>query len=465
MKIYAPNIHLFAFQLYKPANLEEINADEQNKLWHGADAIVKTILHTDLNLSQNIDVSKNSDSPRVDLLKESAVKDGNHSLPFENKISVDHQQDVMIKGFAYPVQLHDSYGLSLNLRRPEKEADGTPSVDLDISFLSNLNPHNCLTLSPNKLFLGQTLLITAWLTGAKDKKYLYEIAESCLQAVFADAKQRPSFHRQGELFGSPIFEYGLFSELANYQHVLIWLFVDEQADEKFGLIYSELLDLFFFRTKVVKAYQDSRKTYYLLDEQYKNIERQLDKLSNQKIDNLNQKDLNELTEKLKYLAELAVKYTRLLRNLEDYQNTIAINSENYHDRLQQISSKTQQADLSFLETFYHKISALFQKQINFDLGYFKHGTGLLEQVISSIRGIVEIEQAKRDRSLEQTIQIIGVALGGGVIVSGVVTQHIDKPFAPISVKNPPHPMILSLFWSFVAIAFLWWVARWWTNRK
>ncbi len=99
------------------------------------------------------------------------------------------------------------------------------------------------------------------------------------------------------------------------------------------------------------------------------------------------------------------------------------------------------------------------------MGYFKHGTGLLEQVISSIRGIVEIEQAKRDRSLEQTIQIIGVALGGGAIVSGVVTQHIDKPFAPISVKNPPHPMILSLLWSFVAIAFLWWLAKLWTKRN
>jgi hypothetical protein len=172
-----------------------------------------------------------------------------------------------------------------------------------------------------------------------------------------------------------------------------------------------------------------------------------------------------ITEKLKKLPQLAARYARLLRNLEDYQNTIAINSENYHDRLQQIRSKTQQADLSFLETFYHKNSALFQKQINADLGYFKHGTGLLEQVISSIRGIVEIEQAKRDRSLEQTIQIIGVALGGGAIVSGVVTEHIDKPFAPISVKNPPHPIVSSLFWSILAIALLWWVARWRVKRK
>ncbi len=390
MKIYAPNIHLFAFQLYKAANLEEINLDEQNQLWQSADEIVDTILHKDLHLSQNVDVSKDSDRPRVDLLKESAVKDGDYSLAFENNISVGHQQDVIIKGFAYPVQLHDSYGLWLNLRRPETEADGTQTADLDISFLSKLNPKNCLTLSPNRLFIGQTLLITAWLTGAKDKQYLYEIAESCLQAVFADPKHRPSFQRQGELFGSPIFEYGLFSELANYQHVLIWLFVDEQADNNLNSIYSELLDLFFFRSKVVKAYQDSREIYNLLDEAYKEIETEVNNLPNHQNNSLTQKDLNQLAKKLKTLPQLAARYTRLLRNLEDYQNTIAINSENYDDRLQQISSKTQQADLSFLESFYQKNSALFQKQINFDLGYFKHGAGLLEQVISSIRGIVEL---------------------------------------------------------------------------
>ncbi|MEC4815211.1 MAG: hypothetical protein SAK29_18325 [Scytonema sp. PMC 1069.18] len=39
---------------------------------------------------------------------------------------------------------------------------------------------------------------------------------------------------------------------------------------------------------------------------------------------------------------------------------------------------------------------------------------------------------KRDRSLERTFQVLGTAFGGGAIVSGVVTQHIDKPFVPIN---------------------------------
>ncbi|MEH2318355.1 hypothetical protein [Nostoc sp.] len=74
-------------------------------------------------------------------------------------------------------------------------------------------------------------------------------------------------------------------------------------------------------------------------------------------------------------------------------------------------------------------------------------------MVDTIRGIVETEQAESDRSLEDTIQILGTAFGGGAIVSGVVSQYIDKPFAPTNFKYPVSPLVLSLLWSFLATAF------------
>ncbi|MDJ0675249.1 MAG: hypothetical protein QNJ36_07725 [Calothrix sp. MO_167.B42] len=71
-------------------------------------------------------------------------------------------------------------------------------------------------------------------------------------------------------------------------------------------------------------------------------------------------------------------------------------------------------------------------------------------MIGTIRGVVEVEQAKRDRSLENTVKVLGIAFGGGAIVSGVVAQHIEKPFAPINFKYPLHPLVLSLLWSVLA---------------
>ncbi|MEH2244820.1 hypothetical protein [Nostoc sp.] len=167
MKIYAPNIHLFAFQLYKSANIDGTPTDK-NFLWNTGDEIVDITLHQDLHLHQRIDVNKEPNSPRVDLLKETEVIDDNYSVSFDG-ITLDQNQNLLIKGFAHPLRLYDSYSLWLNLRRPEKE-NNNHTDDVDISFLRKLNPDNCLTVKDNPLLIGQTLLITGWLTGAKEKK-------------------------------------------------------------------------------------------------------------------------------------------------------------------------------------------------------------------------------------------------------------------------------------------------------
>ncbi|MEN2383511.1 MAG: hypothetical protein ACSI46_02920 [Gloeotrichia echinulata DVL01] len=242
--------------------------------------------------------------------------------------------------------------------------------------------------------------------------------------------------------------------------MLIWLFADEQADINFNKSYQTLLDLFFFRTKAVKAYKDSREIYKQLDKAYRQIETTIDQVP--KLDNKQSSraaDLTDLKQQLKALPQLALTYTRLLRNLEEYQNTIAINANNYAERLEQIRGIIPNGeDISFLENFSQRNCLFFQQQISADLGYFRHGSALLGQAIDTIRGIVEIEQTERDRSLENTIQILGIGFGGGAIISGVVVQHIDKinqPLVAISPNNPPHPFYASLIISIlVTLGFI-----------
>ncbi len=87
-----------------------------------------------------------------------------------------------------------------------------------------------------------------------------------------------------------------------------------------------------------------------------------------------------------------------------------------------------------------------QLHIKLVLGYFRHGTGLIEQAIASIRGIVEIEQARselaqknRDDRLESTIQAIGVGLAAGGIAASSGT---DKLFETLRQNHVPAPLIL-----------------------
>ncbi|MEH2457855.1 hypothetical protein [Nostoc sp.] len=110
-------------------------------------------------------------------------------------------------------------------------------------------------------------------------------------------------------------------------------------------------------------------------------------------------------------------------------------------------------NLEFLSNFLDLAEDTFVEQINTNLAYLTPGQNLFDQMIATIRAIVEVEQAKRDRSLEGTIQVLGAAFGGGAIVSGVVSQYIDKPFAPTNFKYSVSPLILSLLWSFLATTF------------
>ncbi|MEA5623069.1 hypothetical protein [Nostoc sp. UHCC 0251] len=119
------------------------------------------------------------------------------------------------------------------------------------------------------------------------------------------------------------------------------------------------------------------------------------------------------------------------------------------------------------QDFINKDCKKWQEQIQTYINYLTPGQELFGQLVDTIRGIVETEQTERDRSLENTIQVLGIGFGGGAIISGVIVQHIDKinqPLTPISPNNPPHPfyasLLLSIFATLLFIALGWcWINK------
>ena len=131
--------------------------------------------------------------------------------------------------------------------------------------------------------------------------------------------------------------------------------------------------------------------------------------------------------------------------------------KNYKLELDRIKKLCEQDDLAFLSSFLELAENTFVEQINTDLAYLIPAQSLFEQLIDSIRGIVEIEQTKRERNLNTTINTLGIGFGGGAIISGVVVQHIDKIKQPVdfslSLNKPLHPFYASLFISIAATLF------------
>ena len=118
------------------------------------------------------------------------------------------------------------------------------------------------------------------------------------------------------------------------------------------------------------------------------------------------------------------------------------------------------------QDFIKKDCKKWQEQIQTDINYLTPGQELFEQFVDTIRGIVEIRQTESDRSLENTIQVLGIGFGGGAIASGIIVQHIDKinqPLTAISPNNPPHPfyasLLLSLLATFFFIAIGWLITK------
>ncbi len=259
----------------------------------------------------------------------------------------------------------------------------------------------------------------------------------------------PPFARPGELFGSPIFAYGKPNQPDKYPHVLVWLFRDETGDRQYGNYQQELIALFLYRHKIVKAFQNSPLVYDHLDRVYRKLEDDLDRWQielNTPHDVEKDDDyLEKFKTQLKTFAIESLPYSHFLQSMEDFHNTIEINLYNYNQTIEQICATIEDDGelLSFLKIFGQETAPLFQRQIQADLGYFRHGTDLINTAIASIRGIVEIDQAERDRQREKTekdnrnkqkkasddlqdvIQALGVGIAAGAIVassSGLITQ-------------------------------------------
>ena len=276
-KIWSPNVHLFAYHLHKTLGAE---VENPNSLWERCNSILQQLgIPAQLDASNLSSYQKKEPAgARVNLLLKAAV--GNRrSLPFEK----ESQQGVKIKGFVSPLRIGDSYALAFNIRIPEEDA-GKPTEPVGTAIFQEFNPNNCLlpTPTPVKNSLGQSLLITASLTVAqkqeargKDSQFLRKLATECLEKLIPEPENRPAFSRQEELFGSPIFEYSS-SQGDSSCHILVWLFSHPATSEKFAACYNEIIDLFFYRNKIVSVYQESRKISLVTRAECEKIEERIE---------------------------------------------------------------------------------------------------------------------------------------------------------------------------------------------
>jgi hypothetical protein len=90
-------------------------------------------------------------------------------------------------------------------------------------------------------------------------------------------------------------------------------------------------------------------------------------------------------------------YAETLSYLEEQKNTIETNFKNYQRLVFDLN-------LPCLQVFAPIVSEKYLPQINSDLTSLSSGLRLLENSVRTIEGIINIEQAKGDRALNETMR-------------------------------------------------------------
>lgn len=447
-KILAPSVHFLAFNLQESeiiklkSNRRRISKDW---LWETCDKIVSTVIQQQFIIKNYLDLNKEPSNFFVTISNTkyvNAQKNNNFyipdAIPLRSEVLLKKQRAV-IEGFAYPVRINNSYGLWLNIGYP-KNKDITE--ELDIELVRHLNPNNCFFAVDQKGYSGQTIILTAWLTPEdirKDNEELKELALECLINFFPDGYKIPPFNRVGELFGSPVFQYGLEKELPSSGNIFVCLFRTYKTPNQFYQSHSILLKLFFYRAQIIKNFQEVKRNSGSIEKIHTKIVGEINSLFKLgKNNTLSKDDLNELQSKLKRLPLRAYQYQEFKAALYISKNQIDRSIDNYKTTLAQLVNKFEYENISFLETLTNTNWPFYQERIEASLLYFENGSRLIDNAISSIRGQIAIEQTElssrrleaqeeNDRTLQQRI----TALGFGLSVGGILSQIIaNEKFAP-----------------------------------
>lgn len=427
--IFYPNLNLFIYQLRNGlGDQEEDIQQNQQTFWN--------------NLPDNLpqlSLEQESKATHIDYLELLPLTPHNKSVHWFHTTADNYQ----IKGYYYPVRLNDSYGLLLNSYIDDVDYYHLISCFKTLKHLAESKQGN----------LGKTWMISGCLPA--DDTQPKTLAESAYQALMSEEWQNP---QQGRFLGAPIFEVWQppqrWESLEENSYVLVILYPNQSVEKAAAKYYEDWLQLFCYRNKILWAYSQTRQLRKRLQASFASIFGIAKKLK--------QLSLKELQENLEINIEALSQYASDLNYLEIQLHTIQVNQQNYQEQLDCLieeASKEGETNLYFLSRFSQIVKQKYQVQIQEDYASLSPGLRVLEDVINTIRGIVEVKKAESDRNLNTTIAVAGIGLATSQIASAVILAqppaNADK--TPLAFRT--EAFVWSLGIGAIAMLITWVIIR------
>lgn len=386
-----------------------------------------------------------------------------------------------LDGYYYPLQLGDTYALQVDYSG-KRDADGKPNDDeqeLDDKPFLKLKQEILQSISQQTGTLGQTWLVWGQLTrrGHKSDWNTEKVAQECYTQLVSTGNWNQDFIGKGSLLGGTVFELWYRPENVGLtgnefwekfrqesHHVLIWLFPYNQTPDdmrrQVQTVYYDLMRLWQYRHKIVWVYYQSRYQKTILKQEYVEIQPSINQTSQLPRQlQTNSLKLNQLQENLTNNLINLSDYTIALNALENQNRTLQVNLENYKARLDEMTKHYTDSDLDFLKLFCEReiYAKKYQRQIEADYANLSPGLTLLQNLNSTIQGIIDLEQTKSDRTINTTIAIAGIGLATSQIASAVIVTQPPEKQDPLAYRS--QAFFLSLGIGAIAMLLSWFILR------
>ncbi|MDF0554058.1 hypothetical protein [Kamptonema sp. UHCC 0994] len=434
----------------------------------------------------------------AELLK--SIQD-NKNLDIKNKkIWFEKQQgEYSLKGRYYPVRMGDTYGLQLDCS-VEATGDNAKSKGkaYSPSCFAYLKAEIDRRRKGERATLGETWLISGQINSAFSNPEA--MARDCYKYFNSSGNWKQDYQGQGKLLGGTLFElwgYDAFQTtptagLQGKSHVIIALYPDESSARVASRFNFDWIRLLNYRSKIIWAYNQSRDLKQNIKDDFSTVSDCVGELESNSYQNF---DLKRLRKTLDKAQHTLAHYTVLLNQIETQLRTIETNLSNYQKRLIRMEEKTQgqaislmmpelirslivpanqnlsendllhsllpiaesqrPSNLKFLEKFSLMVEQKYMLQVEKDYTSLNPGLRLLESLINSIRGAIEIDQAKRDRRFQTFVEVLGVGAATASLTATAVAPLIQQITTPTSGgTNEASPLKYDpgLTWSFFFMA-------------
>ncbi|MGL4501954.1 MAG: hypothetical protein ACRCU2_23005 [Planktothrix sp.] len=278
-------------------------------------------------------------------------------------------------------------------------------------------------------------------------------------------------HLHGKFLGHNIFwipPYLIADSIPGNSGVLIVIYNPETIPDpviqrESSNLNRDWMNLFGFQNKIIWAYQQANDIKDQLYEQFIEIRRTILEIKSTE-QNKNEIDIENLQLIFKSRVKTLSDYAINLCYLEVQIYTIETNLHNYELCLKNIENKSQiigETSLSCFKDFIDVVNHQYKRQVEKDYASLKPGMTALENLLDTIKNIVELEKGERDRNIENLIGATGIGLGTASAAASSIANFIGEIRSQPDGTQPGgwEKFSFAFFFS-IGIGVLFFVASW-----